>query len=124
MTIDRRTISKIKKMCEAHPDEVLRILLKTPFWPKGLQTKTGYMRYEDDARMAYIGVLFSEDGDFWIEVMSQKDPEDFGFLHRFRNYFGGGQSLRITAALRLLAVAINLDNKEFPQNRKPEEEGA
>lgn len=108
---------RLKEICEAYSDEILQILLDTPFWPKGLTSETPYQRYDDDTRLGHLTIYFSPDGDAWVDVLSQKDPTD-PYSHRFRTYFGCGQSLRVRNALLFLAMAIELDNKEHPQDRQ------
>jgi hypothetical protein len=109
-------MKKIREMCEKYPDEVMLALLDVPFWPEILSSKEAYIRFDDDTPRGHISITFSHDGDGWIDVVSNKDPDDL-FSHRFRTYFGGGQSLRVNAALKILAVAIHLDNQQFPQKR-------
>lgn len=109
---------EISKMCREYPNEVLEVLLETPFWPRGLETSLAYQRYEDDARKGNITVAFSNDGDGWIQIDSELDPDEkLHRSHRFRNYPGGGKSLRVHAALQILAIAIKLDNEETPQDQ-------
>ena len=105
----------IKKMCEDHPNEVLAALLEAPFWPSIITTDASYERYEDDTRFGQLNLNFSRDGDAWIATIP--DPNDRNLMLRFRTYHGGGQSLRVRAALTFLAVAIELDNKERLQQR-------
>jgi hypothetical protein len=55
-----------------------------------------------------ITVSVSCDGDMWIGQGSKN-------WLRFRNFIGGGDSLRTHNALRILIEAIRLDNEERPQ---------
>jgi len=84
-------------------------LLDTPFWPQQLDINKDYFRTHDDCDGdLYKGITvgFTQDGDAWINTYKQGC--------RFRTYHGGGKSLRIRNALLFLALAIQLDNKEFP----------
>ncbi len=112
----RRLQARIKRLCEEYPDEVLKTLLDTPFWPEGISSGGGYTRYEDDTKGGNIVVMFSRDGDAWIT--GNLDPSEGMHSLRFRTYFGGGQSLRARAALIFLAVAIEMDNKSRPQRQQ------
>ena len=116
--MDKALERKLRKICEEHPEEVIRVLLEAAFWPKSLKTNTQYSRYDDDTYMGHISVVFSGDSDGWLDIMSEKDPEDM-FSHRFRNFFGGGQSERVRNAILILAMAIKLDNEDRPQHRPP-----
>lgn len=113
-----RLMQKIRKICEEYPNEVIQALLETPFWPAGIETSEYYRRFDDDTRKGMLWVMFSPDGDSWVDVAAEKDPEEMIHSHRFRNYFGGGQSERVHVALKILAVAIKLDNEEHPQDRE------
>ena len=67
-------------------------------------------RYQDDTDGSkdpkhMITVHIGVDGDMYI---GQGDQQWL----RFRNWFGGGASLRTHNALRILAEAIRLDNEE------------
>ncbi len=92
----------------------LRRILENPFWIDSLETNTTYSRLHDDrdgTKTGSINVIFSEDGDTWIKI----EHEIPGGSLRFRNDFGGGESLRVRNALIMLALAIDLDNQERPQ---------
>lgn len=74
-----------------------------------------HTRYQDDTdgemeRDDTITVLQSIDGDMWISQGALP-------LIRFRTVTGGGFSPRTHNALRILARAIELDNKHKPQVR-------
>jgi len=117
--LDKTLEKKLRKLCEEHPDEVVTTLLESHFWLKSLATNTNYVRFDDDTYMGHISIAFSQDADGWLEVLSNKDPED-PYSHRFRMpMFGGGQSGRVRTALLILALAIKLDNEKRPQNRPP-----
>ena len=112
---------KLKKLLEDHPTEYMRAILEYPFWPPTIKTREAYMtRFEDDSPTGNIVVMFGPDGDGWIEIVAKPDPHELGNSLRFRNYGGGGQSLRVHAALFVLAEAIRLDNEDRPQHRSPE----
>jgi len=115
--MDKRLERKLQQLCQNNPDEVIKVLLESHFWLKDLEPSTAYGRFDDDTYTGHITVVFSQDGDGWLEVLSEKDPED-PFSHRFRMPFhGGGQSGRVRTALLILALAIKLDNEERPQQR-------
>ena len=96
-------------------DKDIAEILESPFWPKILDTKEMYSRVHDDSegdKSQTLNVCFSQDGDAWLSS---------GLLTtslRFRTDFGGGNSLRTRNALLILAMAIKLDNEEFPQKKK------
>jgi hypothetical protein len=80
--------------------------LENPVWPKSLKTDVVYDRQHDDTDGGdkwYLMIQFSNDGDAWVSIDNQKPI-------RFRNYFGGGRSLKTYAALLVLAEAIRQDN--------------
>ena len=90
-------------------DELIKIL-ETPFWPDGLEPMKRYFRTQDDCDgdlKEGVAVIFSEDGDAWIETIRR--PMN---TCRFRTYQGGGNSLRVRNALLILAYAIKLDNEK------------
>lgn len=112
----------VREAVSHDPEEVLKILLEGSHWPTSLKSDNAYSRYDDDTQRGRIGVAFSPDGDAWIEVWSLPDPEEMNFMHRFRSYFGGGQSERVRMALFILAYAIHLDNQSRPQHRPDDED--
>lgn len=74
-------------------------------------------RLHDDHDGECTGLLTlyqTEDGDMWVNV--EGSPRE---ILRFRTFLGGGASLRVHNALKILAEAIRLDNKERPQQLKP-----
>lgn len=113
---------RAKALLEKSPDDVVRAVFDHPFWLRDLSPSDCYTRYEDDSPTGFIRVMFSDDSDAWIEVISDPDPDDNNLAMRFRTYFGGGQSLRVRNALLLLALAIKLDNEKHPQHRHPRKE--
>lgn len=90
----------------------LNTLLERPYWLQHLQLGHAYTRRHDDTdgdRSARqdVTVVFGPDGDAWVHVGLD--------ALRFRTWAGGGQSLRVRAALMVLAEAIRRDNEEIPQ---------
>jgi hypothetical protein len=85
-------------------------ILEAPYWPKDLSSKESYFRTHDDCDGELhkgIAVGFTCDGDAWI--YPGREP------YRYRMpCVGGGRSPRVRNALLLLALAIKLDNEEFP----------
>ena len=80
-----------------------------------IRTDQSYRRGQDDHDGTFEGQLIltkGPDGDMYIGM-------DQPMAIRFRNYFGGGASLRTHNALRILAEAIRLDNLEHPQVPPP-----
>mgnify|MGYP000083937511 CR=1 FL=1 len=77
-----------------------------------------YSRIHDDHDGTFDGsieLFFGPDGDAWISVQRLHDHQIPRAI-RFRNYCGGGRSLRVYHALRLLAEAIRLDQEERPDS--------
>lgn len=90
-----------------------RRVLENPLMLPEISSEESYRRFHDDHDGTYEGQLalgITRDGDMWIGI----DQPPGAFL-RFRNYFGGGQSLRVHNALKILALAIKLDNQDKPQ---------
>lgn len=88
----------------------IKIILNSNFCLTELDVNTIYERLhdDDDGKMeGYLKVIMSINGDLWVET----DRPTGKFL-RFRNYFGGGNSLRVNNALKILALAIKQDNEE------------
>lgn len=104
-------------MREVSPERLIKDVhrvLENPFWIPDLIAKKSYTRIHDDHDGTFEGaitVTFSEDGDAWVNV----DPSYNRSALRFRNFFGGGMSLRVRNALMILAFAIKLDNEKIPQ---------
>ena len=102
-------------MKEISPERLLkdaRRVLENPFWIHELSSDVNYTRIQDDhdgTREGQLSVAFTPDGDAW--VFTDKHHPSM----RFRNFFGGGMSLRTRNALMVLAYAIKLDNEEKPQ---------
>jgi len=108
----------LRKAIEEDSLAVIRVLLESWFWPKSLGTMEPYERFEDDSPRGQISVLFTQDGDGWIQVISKPDPNEMNSMFRFRMpMIGGGESPRTRVALLILAEAIRLDNEKNPQHR-------
>ncbi len=107
----------LQKLCQDRPEEVIAALLDAEFFPAAIKTDIGYQRYGDDTCLGSITVGFLQDGDGLVEIDSQLDPDELTLIHRFRTFFGGGQSDRVRKALLILALAIQMDNDERPQLR-------
>jgi hypothetical protein len=106
---------KMKPPSDEKIAKYMRTILETSFWPSQLSPKETYFRTQDDCDGDLsngMSVTFSEDGDAWIDT--------FRNCCRFRTHGGGGRSLRVRNALILLAIAIQLDNKEFPYGNHKE----
>ncbi len=92
---------------------ILDTLLEEPFpWPQTLD-ESGYSRQHDDTDgepTGYLTVMFGPDGDAYVGV-------DGTQLLRFRTHAGGGRSLRVHAALVVLAEAIRRDNEQDTEKR-------
>lgn len=114
-----RARATVRRVLAKHRDLVLEELLNNPVWPMGVEQDVEYRRFSDDNK-SFLGVAFSVDSDAWTTVFSEPDPrEPSSFSQRFRTGFGGGQSLRVRAALLILAKAIMLDNESRPQRPRP-----
>lgn len=98
--------------------DLVKDILNSSFWLDTINTKDTYVRFEDDSPKGKISIAFSDDGDAWIIVLQDYDPNDFGLSARFRiPMSGGGQSPRVRNALLILAEAIRLDNIDREQHR-------
>ncbi|MFA6183673.1 MAG: hypothetical protein WC682_01060 [Parcubacteria group bacterium] len=92
--------------------DVLRVL-NNPLGIPHLSTEEAYTRTHDDHDGTFEGNLTTfmlRDGDMVVTTDKHHGPP-----MRFRNYFGGGQSPRVYNALKILALAIKLDNEDRPQ---------
>jgi len=111
-------MSRAKKpLSREEASALLDRLLDTPFWPDSLRAGEVYETKSDDNphdEKSCVSVVFSQDGDAWVEVQSFIDPDAdiYTASHRFRTYMGGGRRLRTRNALLFLARAIQLDAKE------------
>lgn len=103
-----------RPMSENVLNTAMNNLLERDFWPKSLAPDKVYTRLQDD-RDGHTGeehqlrVYIACDGDLHVFL-----PYSFESL-RFRNYIGGGKSLRVRNALLVLAEAIRRDNEARPQ---------
>lgn len=105
---------EIREICRKYPNEVLRELLAASFWPEGLEMGTKYERYDDDTREGKVRIQISEnDGDVWI---STQEIDRGSSLLRFRTPYRG-ESEYTHKALKMLALAIKLDNDKRLQDR-------
>lgn len=103
---------------EEKPDDFLKRLAK--FLEKGtllpLEIGKMYERTQDDHNGTFEGqfrLQLSPDNDVWITTDQHQGPS-----MRFRMpMFGGGHSPHAVTALKLLAWAIELDNKKYPERR-------
>ncbi len=96
-------------------------LLEASFFLPDLDSREVQRRHHDDHEGRLDGVLtvaFDPNGDAYVWAT---DPD--GHWLRFRTAFsGGGQSPRVNAALKVLARAIQLDNRDYDQQPVPQEE--
>ncbi len=119
-------------MMTYNENEIKSILEGTIIWPQSLQSMTRYRRTHDDCEGKLeqcICVMFGPDGDAYCsqDVASseelnwdEKKMDEAGVLFpnslvRFRTYHGGGRSERVHNALKILALAIVLDNQDDPR---------
>ncbi|MEK7530805.1 MAG: hypothetical protein AAB573_02960 [Patescibacteria group bacterium] len=94
-------------------DARIKKLLEGPLLVDGIESGVAYYRLHDDTDGENVGrvmVQIADDGDMHMTT----DVGAFKTL-RFRNEFGGGHSRRVHNALKILALAIKLDNKDKPQ---------
>lgn len=89
-------------------------LLEEPAWYPSLESHKFYSRYEDMSPNGYLTVIIGEDGDGHIGMTKGEFHIDLEFCTPM---VGGGQSSRVHMALRMLALAIKLDNEEREQHR-------
>jgi hypothetical protein len=96
---------------KAEPDpamaEALNLILETAFFIPTLATEKGYRRQDDEAPDEQR----AEGGRLSVYLAADCDVYVLGGWPslRFREYFGGGQSLRTRNALMLLAEAMRRD---------------
>ena len=92
--------------------DVLRVL-NNPLGILNLSTEEVYTRTHDDHDETFEGNLTTfvlRDGDMVVTTDRRHGPP-----MRFQNYLVGGQSPRVHNALKILALAIKLDNEDHPQ---------
>lgn len=107
------------------PSKVVDILLDSSFWIRDLEAGKIYRRTSDDndGDDKGIKVIIDEQGDVWIDLYSYCYDRKTGDIlpddgsHRFRTHLGGGRSYRTSIALMILARAIELDNRDYPDHR-------
>lgn len=98
------------------PEELeshVKCLLDNLPWLSSLKPEIDYEREHDDTDGSIgenLSIVFGCNGDVAIRATK----ENLTAL-RFRTFNGGGHSLRVINALMILALAIQLDNEEFPQ---------
>lgn len=105
----KRRVMRLKSDLEDHEEArlFLELLLKEglPFF---LESGESFPIVHDDCdgdQTQTLDVVMDKVGDMHIKTNN---------LHhylRFRNFFGGGMSLRVWYALRILALAIKLDER-------------
>ncbi|MEK7505902.1 MAG: hypothetical protein AAB597_03365 [Patescibacteria group bacterium] len=110
--------TQVSKLLKENPSEVIGAILNEAFWIPELKTSLTYSRLGDDDD-GVVSIAFGKDSDAHIQILSETDTKPasggFSISHRFRCYFGGGESLRTRTALMILARAMELDHKEKPQ---------
>jgi hypothetical protein len=104
----------IKPLTEKSVQLSIDRLLENDFWIPSLATNELYTRLHDDrdgesGEKHQLRVYVAPDADLHVFIADSMESL------RFRNYFGGGKSLRVRNALMLLAEAIRRDNAERPQ---------
>lgn len=92
--------------------QALDVALETPFFPPSLRAEQGHRRWDDDS-VAPKRV----EGLFTVYIGHDSDVHLLAGWPslRFRDYFGGGQSLRVRNALLVLADAIQRDARVTDQ---------
>jgi hypothetical protein len=96
---------KVQELCEEDVDTVVQSVLEKVFWPKCLSSEKVYTRQHDDTDGKTDGnlqIYFMNIGDAIVSI-------DDGKNLRFRNWSGGGASLRVYTALIILAMAMEMD---------------
>jgi hypothetical protein len=113
--VDPEAIGSVKPPMNDHELATsLDNLIERDFWPKSLAPDQIYTRLHDDrdgetGEEHQLRVYIAQDGDLHVFL-----PHSFESL-RFRNYIGGGKSLRVRNALLVLAEAIRRENEQRPQ---------
>lgn len=95
-------------------EEWLPRLLETPIH-LSIKEDVPYARLHDDHDGDFkgtLGVCMLPDQDMVVTTSGRYEE-----VLRFRTSLGGGMSPRVWNALRILALAIKLDNQERPQRR-------
>lgn len=104
-----------KPLTEKAIEQSIDRLLENDFWIRSLAPDELYTRLHDDrdgesGENHQLRVYIAPDADLHVFM-----PGSMESL-RFRNYFGGGKSLRVRNALLVLAEAIRRDNADRPQD--------
>lgn len=110
----RNGVSKPKKVSEEAFVAALPWALEQFLVIDGIEPGKQYERTHDDHDGEWEGTIrveIADDGDVWV------GSDRFPGMLRFRNSFGGGCSPRVWNALRILALAINLDEAASPEDR-------
>lgn len=116
-SVEEKVATATRKLLEQDSSAVIETILSDAFWPRALEPGMRYRRVSDDTS-GDITVIFSRDADGWIEVLSRLDPKEPLLTHRFRSYFGGGESEHVRNTLLIIATAIKLDNESRPQDHR------
>jgi hypothetical protein len=118
LSIPQKVVAATKRLLEQDSSSVIRALLETSFWPRLLKSMEHQTRVSDDSS-SELSVVFTPDGDGWIDVLTKPDPKEVTTVLRFRMpILGGGDSERVRNALLVLALAIKLDNEAKPQHHR------
>ena len=93
-------------------EDTIDSLLNNPLSLPQVVERTEYRRSHDD-RDGKRGqeLIVCCIGDIFVKTYTENQNSAL----RFRNRGGGGESLRVYNALKILAYAIKCDNEEFPQ---------
>lgn len=109
---DQSMLSGALEDPSVNPTENIKQLLEATFWPDGVKTECMYSRVHDDNdgdHSQTIDLYITCDGDAWITA--PRAP-----TRRIRVVpGGGGRSPRVHNALKILALAIKLDNEADPE---------
>jgi len=108
-----------RELTEADIEAIEAVLPQLLEWPLALPLSrgVGFERTHDDHQGSFEGKIqlsISHDGDVWLATDKHGGP-----MLRFRTpgfVGGGGRSPRVWNALRLLAYAIVLDNRDYPES--------
>lgn len=96
-------------------ESLLSEFLGMPIRVDGVEPGVEYERLHDDhdgENVGTIRVKLGNDNDVWFG-----SDQFVGPMLRFRTQDGGGRSPRVWNALRILALAIKLDEAEHPDRR-------
>ena len=105
-------LRKKKEMTTEEMMKAVEYLLENPLPMPEVEHSEAYSRLHDDHDGTCRGKLIvqmDQNGDMWFN----SDARPYQCL-RFRNFIGGGRSLRVHNALRILALAIKKDSEQFP----------